>query len=474
MIENFKDLTKPEVRSLGRFIRSPFLNFNKSLIKLFDYLSSAYPDITDDYTSKSNLSINVYKEKRVNDAKIRKLISDFQIIIEEYFMMTERESDDIGNRIFLLRSLMKKNLKKRFESNMKELLKTQAAGFVRDSVYYRNQINISEINYNYNNNKYKTEFAEVLQDISDLTDYDFMFQKLHLFREMSINESGKGKKFNKNFIDEIIAHIEKNRESISKEHPNLYIIYLVTMMDSTLDDKYLDLLMQYMKKHGKKFETETLKIYYGYIKSYYINKINKGETGYRKKAFELITYLEKKKLFMFNDVMEENDYNSVINIVLPLKEFAWLEKFIDAYKQFLPEENYDDAYNLAKAKLLYQQKEYQNTFEHLNKVSFKNPYYYMHSKFLLGRVHFEMNNIDSCKYIVQNLKQYLRMKNILIPEQIIAIKNFNIYISDLIKICETAPKNITEVIVLKKSLDNEKTIVPDKNWFYEKIKAVSK
>ncbi|MEO6694640.1 MAG: hypothetical protein ABIO41_05490 [Ignavibacteria bacterium] len=439
-----------------------------------DYLLMVYPNITEEYISKSNLALNVYSAKKINDDKIRKLISDFHLMMEKFLAQTERDSDYVAERIHLLNSLFKRDLLKRFESNAKELYKIQSTTFPKESIFYQNQINLEDVNFRYNINKYKKEFAECLQNSSDLIDSNFMFLKLHCFREMNLNELGKGKTFTKNFINEIKSRIEENVTEISNKHPNLYIIYLVTMMENTMDDNYLNILLKYLDKNGRKFKKDNLIFYYNYLRNYYVQKINNGEADYREKAFDLIKFMERNDLLLFENKISDVDYNNVISIVLPLKEFNWLESFIEKYKLRIDKEYFEDSYNLAKARIYYHRKKYNNIFEHLNNVKFKDPYYYMHSKFILGRVYYEMGKFESCKYIIQNLRQYVRMKNVLIPGLIFAIKNFNKYLSDLIKFAEDNTKDIkSETIILKKSLDNEKGIVPDKIWFYEKIKSLN-
>ncbi len=112
----------------------------------------------------------------------------------------------------------------------------------------------------------------------------------------------------------------------------------------------------------------------------------------------------------------------------------------------------------------------QSIFPYLNEVEFKEPVYYINSKFLLGKVYFEIKNIEGLRYIIANLKQYLRTKRNLMLEQIDSIKVFNKYMTDLINLYDSnSPEQKTLRVVLKKELDNEKKFVPSKNWFYEKL-----
>jgi hypothetical protein len=53
------------------------------------------------------------------------------------------------------------------------------------------------------------------------------------------------------------------------------------------------------------------------------------------------------------------------------------------------------------------------------------------------------------------------------------IKLFNYYITELIKVFESkSAKKKSMKVILKKELDNEKKLVPNKDWFYESLSKI--
>ncbi|MDQ3021011.1 MAG: hypothetical protein M3R36_10630 [Bacteroidota bacterium] len=470
MVEYLNKLTPEELGKFGKFLMSTYFNSNTNLVKLYDYLHPSYPKIENINFDKLKLSINIFSEKRINEVKIRKLISDFTIALEKFLTQIEVEKNYLGNKISLINSLRKRGLSKRCDMGIREVDKIQKVKFSKDSEYYYNQINLESAYFYYNFSNFKLEYAECLQKRSDNLDYYFIFNKLHTFNEMSFNEISKNKSFNKSYLNEIINFLEVNREIIHKKHPNIFIIYLVMMMRNTSDDKYLTELLDYLNANEKKFTKENLSYYYHYVRTYYIVKINSGQSKYLQPAFDIIKLMEAKRLFLIDNIITDMEFNSVVNMVLPLKEYEWLNDFIDEYSKYLDPSFSKDAYNLAKAKMLYEKKEFEKIYSHLNEVEFRDPNYYYNSKFIMGRVNFEMKNLNGVKYIISNLRQYLRTKEILTPDQIAAIKTFNKYMTNLIELFESeSSKKKSLRTILKKELDNEKKIVPNKNWFYEKL-----
>lgn len=472
MLEYFKLLSEKELEEFEDFVFSPFFNKQRNNVKLFQFLKSLYPNIKNSDISKESLSLNVYGESKVNDVKIRKLVSEFSLLMERFFTQMELEEDSIRNKILLLGSLRKKGFQKRFEMNYRAISNILKNVYSKDESFYLNKINLVNELFYFKFGDIRGELEIGLQDKSDNLDFFYAFTKLHCFNEMIHNEGAinKDKFFKKKFFKEIISLVENNKDEIYKNHPNLLIIYFVVNMFLTLDDKYLNGLVDYLKSKEKKFHKKNLKYYYHYVTQYFIKKTNMGHVEFRQKAFEMYKYMRDRRLFVIDNIITDFEYNNVVNICLSLREYSWVDSFIEENKKYLDPNFANDAYNLAKAKLLFHTKDYNNIFQYLNKIELRDTNYYAHSKFLLGKVYFDMNNVNSVKYIVDNLRQYIRIKKSISDEQSDIIKIFNHYMMELIKIKESNTSSKKSLkLILKKELDNEVKLVSNKDWFYEKI-----
>ncbi len=475
MIEHFNKFSEEELIKFEKFVCSPYFNTQKNLIKLYEYLISKYPRITKEDISKKNLSLIIYPGKKFSDVKIRKLISDFTILVEKFLTQLEIENTPVANRILLLSSLRKRGMRRRFEMNFRDVFNQQKKEFSKDNIYYRNQVNLQTEYYYFNFGNIRTDFANCLQEKSDNLDYYFIFNKLHNFHEMIHNEGIKNKNnfYDKRFLKEIVTAIEANREVIYKKHPNIFIIYNVLMMFDTLDDKYLYELLDYLKLNGKKFTKNSLSYYYQYASQYYIQKVNSGQINYRHDIFKIYEIMMDKNLFVIDNIITDLEFNSVVNISLAVKKYEWLANFIEKYKGYIDPDFAKDAYNLARSKLYFHTKEYEKIFQHLNEIELKDSTYYMNSKFLLAKVYFEMKNFVGLRYIVENLRQYIRIKETLGIEQNTLIRVFIKYITELTKLYESSSAERRSLkVIMKKELDNEKNLVPTLDWFYEKIAEI--
>ncbi len=475
MIEYFNKLSPDEIVRFGKFLNSPFFNSNKSILILFDYLKSIYPDVKNENISKSVISSIVYNEKKLNDVKIRKLLSDFGILMDSFLIQIAEDERSPGRRVLLLNTLRERGMVKRFEKEYRELKKSLNSSFSKNESFYNEQVNLLSEFYNFNLINFKNTKAECLQLKSDLLDMKFLFSKLHTFYEMFDNEGSRnrGQYFNRTFYDELMEFTENNLSHIKDNHPNVFIIYHVLRMNETLNDNYLNTMLNYLKINNKKFNKVNLSYYYNYITSYYTTKINTGHIRYRKDLISVYMKMMKEELFLIDNIITDVEYNNVVNAALAEGEFEWVNRFIEHYRVYLENSFAEDIYNLAKAKYYFHTNNYEEIFKHLNQVDIKDPTYYINSKFLLGRVYYERRETERAIYILDNLLQYKRNKKILSAEQQKSILLYVKFMTELVKLSEISgiEKDRKKIIKaqLRKEMSNSDGLIPGLNWFYSKL-----
>lgn len=475
MLEHLNKLSEAELLNFEKFIDSPYFNTVENVRKLFRYLKQFYPEINDEHTDNEQLFFLIYNNKEYDDVKMRKLRSNFRKVFEDFLFQTEMELKNSENRALLLKALRRKDLTREFELALEEFKKDLNSGkyFSKNDTYYFNRISLLSEEYYGSISKTKQDFSGLLQEKSDTADYLFAFQKLHTFHEMLIHQHEKGTEmnFNKTFFDSVFAFAEKNERSISASHPNLYIIYKVYQMYSKDDKKSIDKFIRYLRINESKFSKRQLAHYYRYLESFYWTKINEGHIEYRSEVFKIYRFMVETEIFVLDDFLLDIEFNNVVNASFPLGKFQWTEKFIEEHRKYLKSELANETYNLAKAKLLFYQRDFKRTLEHLNNIHFKDSHYFVNSKFLLARTMFEQKNYESIPFVLSSLSQYTRRGRFFLNLQQKKIVSVSVnYFTLLLK--NTVSKNRTGLFVLKKQLLNEKKFVAGKEWFTAKIEKL--
>jgi len=473
MLILYNKLTQEEIVKFERMVNSSYFNTVENVKKLFYYLKSKHPGITEKDISQTEISKQIYSDETISTEMIWKLKSDFSKVFEKFLVQNVFENDKAYNDMCLLKELREKGSEKEFKLLLNNLKKQSDKQFIKEDLYYMNKVTINneEIYFRFTNIQF--ELHENLQAKSDNLDYYFLFMKFHTFHEMIMYQYQNGKilNFNKNFFDELTGFVKKNEKSISKDHPDVYVIYLVLMMFVNKDKKNFSVqFKKYLKQNVGKFTNNQLSYFYRYLESFYHLKINEGHTELRTELFELYKLMFDKDLFVLVNSITDKDFNNVINIVLPLGKFNWAEQYMEKYKSFIVPEMAEESYNLAKAKLYFYKKDFDKIFPHLNLIHYKDPHYYINAKILLAKVLYETNAPDSLTSILDSLRKYLRRDKNLNEPQIQTLKTFIKFISILSKI--KSGNNTDEIAVLKRMMENEKKFISSKSWLKEKIEEI--
>ena len=466
------ELSKVEFQKLGKFVKADYFNSNSKLKSIYTYLESLYPNITEDDLLPETLWLSSESDSAFSDVNYRRLVSDFMIIFERFLLQSEFESDNGFSNIMLLENLRKRRLKKRFDKAYSEIIKEMDSSYSKDGEYYIRRFLVLGEKYQYEYGEKKYDYSPLLQEHSDNIDNLILFEKLHIAHQMFQSSQNAGDEgiYKLDWLTESITTVEGNLNYYRKFHPNIYIIYLTYNMFKQNDDKYMTELRDFLNASGANFPKTKLGYYYEYLSSYCLSRYNNGEKRYRKTALELYKIMDQKELLVIDNVILDSEFNNVVNVALGEKELSYAEKFIEKYKNKIDERFATDSYSLAKAKLMFNRKEYDKMFEFMLKVEYKDPYYYINSKILAGRAFIESNEPIRAKYIHDNLKQYGRTNTALSDLQKNTISIFLHYFNYLIKIQSTSG---SEMIKLKKlaltELLADKRVVPTQYWFKEKL-----
>jgi hypothetical protein len=476
MIELVTALSPKEQIEFRKFLSSPYFNQNARIIDLYDVLRSKQKLIPDENELfRKEIFSSIYKNETFNDAKYRKLVSEFTDLFGKFLSISKFESDsEDGNYkrdILLLTELEERSLKRLFEQEARSLLKKLNGMISKDGEFYSASYDLDNLLFYFNYGKDADRAGYHLRSKSGNADLQYVFTKLHLFREMIIyNDAQRSEKEfspkTDHFYNDILRFINKNKNFIKKDHPNFYFIYLTVMMYADNGEKYSNEFLNYLNGLKNDFPKEKLKYYYTYITSYYWSRINKGENKFRKDLLKAYKKIIEEDLLIIGKYLSDLIFNSVVMIGVSEKEFSWVEEFIEKYKNIIEPIKAKDALNLAYAKIFFYKKKYDDAVHHLNNVEFTNTIYFTNAKFLLAKLYYEQQDLISIHYLLESFIQYSKRNKKLIPEQVSMITAFVKYMKQLIRYREKDKDNI---IVLKKELDNEKKYVPDRNWFYDKI-----
>ncbi len=472
IVELLKSLSYNEFKKLGDFVKSPFHNKTESLIQFYDYLSGFSKDFGGLNIDYAEIADYVFPNEKFNESKVRSLISKFVRLAETFLIYQEFEKNTLFQRNLLLNTLNMRNLSKSFKATLNEIMGQQKKQFNKDEDYYYNQIYIEVESFNYFLERSPRIREEDFQKIGNNINLFFILTKLNLLHYMMFQMQNKSESTHKIWLmNEVISYIEENLPSISKEHPIIYMKYLILMtIVKPSDETYFKNLKKFVLNNLNKLRTEELTYVFGALNNYCMIRCNGGDIGFKHERFRVYKLMEEKNIYSKEKSINFVDFLNAIISALEVNKVAWTEKFFEKHKDRLLPELKEPTIAIAQTQILYHNKQYEKALEVLNSVTYNNYYFYLRSKKLFIMIYYEMGNIEPILYIVDAAKHYLkRNTKISSLNNELFMKFFN-YIQKLVNL-DPGQKN--KIKNIKYELIKEEN-VSSKEWLLTKIEDLEK
>lgn len=485
MLTDINSLNRNEIKKFEDYINSPYFNKYDTVKRLFYYLKKAYPNVTNSYISKKNISLIIYEDEKINNVKIRKLESDFNKLFQS-FITIEEFKDQAGNSdIYFLNALSKKVLIKTYCKKLEEMKCYKKSDFGELENYFLNKFNFyCELGSSSDPKTDKEAFNYQINKIHYLN-YYILYQALICNTEFCNNKVVYKKNISVpfNLIKEVHNFVFKNRVHICKFCPDIMAVYYMSLYYHTLDKKYFKLLRIFFSKNKNRLFQSTVVTYYKFaeICLYENMRIKKTLTNTLKLFNLRLEIIEKN----YNNLHYKQglmigytDYFYTFREAVNLKKFESAKTFAGCLLQYLPVKFKQQAEILTTAILNFFNGEFLNVFELLNKVDKKYTIHYIHSRYIKLMMLYETGNFISLTYEADSMRKYLNRKkpgvtfnNDLVKSSYVFIKY--IYLLENLRSGKTN-FNSAKVLKFKKELKSEYIIPNFKFWFKDKFKELER
>lgn len=453
VIELLKSFSPQEIKNLAVFI---FQSSNKDetyVLKLFTYLYKQYPIFIDKNIEKEKVYNKLFPTKKYDENKLSKIMSELSKTIEEYIVITHSKSNNLYTKVNLLNYYNERNIEKHYIQTEKEIIKLQ----IELPCSTQNEILF-----------YQFEFIRLLNRIKKdvrKPDFQILYDNISIFCDTQ--------KLRWQNINHTSMLPELKTTEISDTSINMYYTLhkKISNLFANNDDTYLEEIIDFLKSNTLKIEKIEKDEIYMLLVAYTLDKGNNGNVIYHKYLFDIYNLMDKNEVFIniYNNI-DLADYKNYITLALKFNEIHLAELFLEKYKDYLHDEYKVDVFNLNKAMILFEKKEYKMVIDLLLNCKFNDVFYKLNQRRLLVKTYFELSILDNSyfsllqDYIAAFKKYLLSLKTI--PANYISLnKNFIKYTELLL----SKPKfSIHEANDFKEKLAKVSQ-VSERNWLNEKI-----
>ncbi len=468
VIELIKSFSPAEFKKFGDFVKSPFFNKNVHLISMYEYFSKHSADFEKLKLIYEDMFRFIYRSEKYSELKVRSLISAFVKLIEQYLIYISSSKNIIYQKTLLVNTLHQRNLIKNFRSALKETMEYQKKQFTRDEDYYYNQIylEVEALNHFLERNTKINE--DDFDKISENQNLYFILTKLNLlhFMFLQMREATDSHGQRVWMMNEIIAYIESKLPAISKEHPLIYMKYLI-LMTMMKPEQVINFnrLKKFVTDNHDKLSGNVQAYIFKALTDYCALRCNGPDIEFKSERFKVYKIMEDKGILNKSKYITVVDFNNAIISALETGKFLWADKFFNKYKERLLPELHEAAINLAKTQIFFYKKKYDDALETLNNVSYNNHYFYLQSKKMLAKIYFEKNDYESITYIIDTTRHYLKRNSGISRINWELFSKFFVYLKRLINLDANHKEKISNAI---EDLEKENN-VSSKEWLMKKL-----
>lgn len=462
LIKLFRGLSRSELLEFGRYIKTPFLNRDDNLVKLYDYIKKYSPEYDSVKLEKEYFLKKVSNNQQVRDRQIHDWMSDLTKKLEDYLIYSELQKRPLSRDFVLLDAMKDRRMDELFFRSIKNMRNKLDNSPERDMFYYFNQWRLRHEAYFYGvlPQKYKEEKNIILM----MTDMDKFFcaAKLRYSSEAMAVETNRRGVGQIALLPEVLKEIRKPEFKKNK----LFKIYELTL-DLYYDDKdetydKLEKLVFEQLHLGNADEQYSL---LNYLLTHAGRMWSEGREHYRQKVFDWYVYNTDNKLILKDGYIPAAHFLNAMYLATALYEAEWLEKFINNYTIYLKESDRENTELLAKAYLYFTQRQYKKSLRILAQTGGRDYTYPLNVRTLTIQCYYELKDVEFVLLECGNFGRYINRSEGISDIVKETVKDFIRFVKLL---CDAPYKKEITKKILKKKLEVAKGIRV-KSWLTEKI-----
>jgi hypothetical protein len=267
------------------------------------------------------------------------------------------------------------------------------------------------------------------------------------------------------FTDEISGYLKSKNFENEPQIKALY--YCLQMLKSPENTEHYKKLKKMLAAKDTYLNKDDLKLIYIQVYNYTRERYLEGRDEFHRESFEIIKKMLDQDIYPREQgYMTSQTFIIFVSVGLQVKEFKWVDNFLEEYIKKISPAGKNNAYNYSKAIYCFRKKKYNDALSFLNKVKIEDFYFYLRVKNQQSRIYFEQGEYESLLSLLDSLKHYL-VSTVTIPDFIST--RYSSYASFLTRVVHARLSD--DKMQMKKILNDiaVSQIFENKSWLLEKV-----
>lgn len=465
LVSILRAFSKKEMKELKKWLLSPVHNQREDVVIFLDYLTKARHLEEDKYLEKEKVFHKVYTNEVYDDAKMRQVMHFLLKAVEEFLIYQDIIEDEVRAKSSLINIYWKRRLDKACEKAIKTVEQLQEKQKFRNGHFFRNEYLIQQERYNYLSGFKRIELN--LQEMSDALDATYIADKLRQSALMLAHQNVYTADYEIGLLNEVLQYVEQ-RELLRIPPIAIYYYIYKTNNEKKVPEHFFNLKREIIE-NGRFFPKSEIRDIYLLTINYCINRMNAGFKNFLREAFELYKEgFDQKILITDNLISRWTFLNVVINGTL-LKEFDWVENFVQNFEIYLEERYRENTVHYSLAKLYFEKGDYNASMRLLIQYEYDEILMNLNAKIMLLKMYYEQEEYDALESLIESMRAYIQRKKVMGYHR----ENFTNFLKMTKNLIKVNPYSKTEKEKLKTEIENvNPIIVTERKWLLEQLDAL--
>ena len=408
LIQVLRTFSKKEFREFNKWVHSPAHNQREDVIMLYNFLLTSNNLFEDGLLAKEYVFPKIYTDESFDDSKMRQVMHFLFKTLEEFLFFQKESENFVNKKLSLLNIYRKRNLDKPFHKTKKDI-----------ENYFNSEINPSE-NDLLNNYYFKKEVVVFntnikrsqelnLQSLTDTCDKAFITEKLKHACLILSHQRVFNIKYEIGLLPEILEFTKIN-DLLGNPRIGIQYYLCKILSENQVEDFYK--LKEYLEKIKSIPKTE-IKEAYIYSINFCIAQINLGNKVFSLEIFNLYKKGIEESILIEDDILSRYTFKNAIVAGLKLKEFIWVENFIDNYHKYLEDKYRSSFLYFTYAMLYYEKGNYDKALDVIHKYEFNDILINIESRMILIKIYYEMDEFKILESQLESMRAYLQRKKVI-------------------------------------------------------------
>ncbi len=484
-VELLESFTRDEIRSLRKFIISPYFNRSQKVVKLYDIIIKFHPNFESPKLSKEELHKKISPELPYNEVTMRRLLFDLQQLISKFLKQQYVERKEAETAIFTVEELAIRGSERMHAITIRdaEKLVNSVDHIDADTCLNRFKLETEKFYFGMINDKIDkkrfvdSEAAKLINGITYFISY-FMLESIkHNDTLLNYSRSFNIKQ-NKKFISQFLDLFDFQRLEIFMKSHSLAGIEIVQAYINSLktylyfdNDEYYSQLKSSVFDNLDKFSITDKNFLFSKLSGYCILKngsLNAADMRYENELFDIYKKMLVDKYYQTESskFMPVDLYRNILIQAVKMKELRWLEEFIEEYGRQIHPGRRTDIINYSYAFLRFEQGNFNEALKWLSKIRMEEFTYHLDIRSLYIMTYYELGDFETAYSAANAFNKYLKTNAMVSQEKRIGSENLCKYVIKLINYNNTNSRTDLSTLTLKL---NKCKNVNSRTWLLSKV-----